>query len=188
MRVQTAHSLRPCPGFASSGDVVITRQEGARALFAVIDVLGHGPEAATVAAMGEAYLNGVDLDRSVEDWLRGLHEALAGTRGAAAGLARIDGDTLSVTIVGNVAVRSCGTRVGVVASPGIVGRRMRRIRSDSFSMRPGDRIALFSDGLRRVDLTSTRALSPDDACAQLLETCAVRADDASILLADFHDA
>ncbi|MEM6290369.1 MAG: SpoIIE family protein phosphatase [Myxococcota bacterium] len=188
MRVQAAHSLRPCPGFTASGDVVITRQEGARALLAVIDALGHGPEAAIVAAMAEAYLSAVCLDDGVEDWLHGLHDALAGSRGAAAGLARIDDGALSLSIVGNIAVRSCGTRVGVVASPGIVGRRMRRIRRDDFEMRGGDRVALFSDGLRRVELGPTRALAPDDACARLLEEFGVRIDDASILLADFHDA
>ena len=46
MRVTTAQRMRPCPGFSSSGDLVVVRRDGARLMLAVVDVLGHGPDAA----------------------------------------------------------------------------------------------------------------------------------------------
>jgi hypothetical protein len=157
-------------------------------MLAVVDVLGHGPSAAEVAQQAGACLDTVDLDRDVEAWTYHLHEALARTRGAAVGFARMQENDLQLAVVGNIGIRSCGTRVGIVASPGIVGRRLRKLRSFSFSMQPGDRLALHSDGLRHVDLAATRDLPLEQACERLMDTFATPADDASLLLTDFHDA
>lgn len=188
MKVTTAQRTRPCPGFSRSGDLVVVRGDGVRMMLAVVDVLGHGPDAAEVASHAAEALDSFDLEAGVETWAHGLHDALARTRGAAVGLARMHEDELQVAVVGNVEVRSCGTRVGVVATPGIVGRRMRRLRSFSFAMQPGDRLAIHSDGLRNIDLGSTRSLPPDEACDELMHAYASPLDDASILLTDFHDA
>ncbi len=188
MKLHTASRSRPCSGFSSSGDLAVVRSNESVALLAVIDVLGHGPDAAAVAHLAGEYLSQLELDADVSTWMAGLHVALARTRGAAAGLARACDGSLELAVVGNVAVRSCGTRVGVVAAPGIVGRRVRRIRPFSFSMQPGDRIALYSDGLRRVELGSSRGISAERACDHLMNTCASATDDATILLADFDHA
>lgn len=188
MRLSTAQRTRPYPGFSCSGDLVVVREAPRCTMLAVIDVLGHGPEAAEVAAVAGAYLSTADLDADVEAWMQGLHEALACTRGAAAGLGRAESGTLELTIVGNIEVRCSGTRVGVIATPGIVGRRMRRLRSFSFPMRSGDRVAIHSDGLRRLDLARARGLSLECACEHLMHEFAVAVDDASLLLTDFHDA
>ena len=188
MRVTTAQRTRPYPGFSASGDLVVVRQVAARTMLAVVDVLGHGPEAAQVAALAQEYLRSADLDDGVEAWMQGLHRALARTRGAAAGLGCTEAGSLQVTVVGNIEVRCTGTRVGVIATPGIVGRRMRRLRSASFSMRSGDRLAMHSDGLRRVDLAGAHGLTLERACDHLMHEFAVAIDDASLLLTDFHDA
>jgi len=188
MRLTTAQRMRPYPGFTSSGDLVVVRQAASCTMLAVIDVLGHGPDAAEVAVRAGEYLRSADLNADVEAWMQGLHEALARTRGAAAGLGRAEAGALEVAVVGNIEVRCCGTRVGVIATPGIVGRRMRRLRSFSFPMRGGDRLAMHSDGLRHVDLAATRELSVEPACDHLMHEFAVAIDDASLLLTDFHDA
>ncbi|MBV1857855.1 MAG: serine/threonine-protein phosphatase [Nannocystaceae bacterium] len=188
MRLTTAQRTRPYPGFSSSGDLVVVRQTPSCTMLAVIDVLGHGPDAAEVAVRAGEYLNGADLDADAEAWMQGLHDALARTRGAAAGLGRAESGALQVTIVGNIEVRCSGTRVGVIPTPGIVGRRMRRLRSFSFPMHDGDRLAMHSDGLRRLDLVGTRQLSLEGACDHLMHEFAVAIDDASLLLTDFHDA
>ncbi len=188
MRLTTAQRMRPYPGLSSSGDLVVVRQAPACTMLAVVDVLGHGPDAAEVAVLAGAYLRGADLDDDVEAWMQGLHEALDRTRGAAAGLGRATGGALHVSIVGNIEVRCVGTRVGVIATPGIVGRRMRRLRSFAFAMQDGDRLAMHSDGLRHLDLTATHELDLEPACDQLMDEFAVVLDDASLLLTDFHDA
>lgn len=188
MKLHTASRSRPCSGFSSSGDLAVVRSEDGTALLAVVDVLGHGPEAAAVAQIAGEYLAKLELDADVSTWMAGLHDALSRTRGAAAGLARACDGELELAVVGNVAVRSRGTRVGIVASPGIIGRRVRRIRAFSFSMQPGDRVALYSDGLRRVELGTSRGLPADRACDHLMNTCASTTDDATILVADFDHA
>jgi len=188
MRVETAQRSRPYPGFSASGDLVVVRRDDEHVMLAVIDVLGHGPDAARVAKDAGECLMTLDLDADVETWMMQLHRGLHRSRGAAVGLGRLRGTELQLSVVGNIEVRSAGTRVGVVASPGIVGRRLRKLRSFSFSMSPGDRVAMHSDGLRHVALSSTRDLDIERACDRLLDECAVPADDASILLSDFHDA
>ncbi len=188
MRLTTAQRMRPYPGFSSSGDLVVVRQAPSCTMLAVVDVLGHGPDAAEVASRAGEYLNSADLNADVEAWMQGLHEAWARTRGAAAGLGRAEAGALQISIVGNIDVRCIGTRVGVIATPGIVGRRMRRLRSSCFPMRGGDRLAMHSDGLRRLDLAGTRELSLERACDHLMDESAVAVDDASLLLTDFHDA
>lgn len=188
MKLTTAQRSRPCSGFTASGDLVVVRQEASCTMLAVVDVLGHGPNAAEVAQQAGACLGSVDLSGDVERWTYELHEALARTRGAAVGFARLRGDDLQLAVVGNISIRSCGTRVGIVPSPGIVGRRLRKLRSFSFSMKPGDRLALHSDGLRHIDLDPTRDLPLEHACESLMEAYATTADDASLLLTDFHDA
>ncbi|MCR9164127.1 MAG: SpoIIE family protein phosphatase [Nannocystaceae bacterium] len=188
MKLTCAQRTRPCSGFTASGDLVVVRQEGDATMLAVVDVLGHGPSAAEVAQQASACLRRVDLEADVEAWTYQLHEALSRTRGAAVGLGRSRGSDLQLAVVGNVAIASCGTRVGIVASPGIVGRRLRKLRTFSFSMKTGDRLALYSDGLRHVDMTSTCDLSLERACESIMATHATAADDASLLLTDFHDA
>lgn len=188
MKLAIAQRSRPCSGFNTSGDLVVVRQEGSCTMLAVVDVLGHGPSAAEVAQQAHACLDRIDLDGDVETWTYALHEALSRTRGAAVGFGRLRHDDLQLAVVGNIAIRSCGTRVGIVPSPGIVGRRLRKLRSFSFSMKAGDRLALHSDGLRHIDLDATRDLPLERACERLMQAHATTADDASILLTDFHDA
>lgn len=187
MRVQVAQAVRPCPGFSVSGDTTVIRDSGSATLFGIVDVLGHGPQAATIADDAAAFLRKVDLAQSIARIIDGLHGALQRTRGAAAGLCLTRGTAAEVAVVGNIEVRSLGTRVGVIASPGIVGRRIRKLRAFSFSMRSGDRVALYSDGLSHVDLESTRGLGTARACHHLLHDYAIASDDASVVIADFSN-
>src|SRR5690606_17670766 len=149
------------------------------------DALGHGPGAAVVADLAMKYLEQVELDGSVTAILEGLHRALRNTRGAASGLCLIRNGVVELSIVGNVEISSCGTRVAVVASPGILGRKIRALRTSRARFRHGDRIAVCSDGLSRVDLDAVRTLSASDASRNLLHTHAKPSDDASIVVADY---
>ena len=188
MRVQVDHAMQPCLGFAASGDAPVMRSEKSATLFGVVDVLGHGPKAAEVAEIARRCLADVPLDESVASIVERLHVALQRTRGAAAGLCVVRSGEVEIAVVGNVEVRGLGTRIGVVASPGIVGRRLRKLRSFRFEMRVGDRVAVYSDGLVNVDLESTRRLSTAAASTSLLRAHALPTDDATVVVADFcHD-
>jgi len=189
MRVNAAHSIRPCTGFSRSGDTTVFETRGPTTLFGVVDVLGHGPAAASVADLANAHFGAADLSLPLPGIIGALHKALERTRGAAAGLCLVNKTAVEMAVVGNIEMRSIGTRIGVIATPGIVGRRIRRLRSYQFEMKPGDRIVVFSDGLANtVDVQSIRDLEADQACSQLIATYGVPQDDASVVVADFcHD-
>lgn len=185
MILDVAHAYRPCPGHTVSGDATVARTEGASTLFGVIDALGHGLGAAEVADKAVAFLQTVDLERPFGEIVEALHDALSHTRGAASALCRVRNGMLELSIVGNVVIRSVGTRVGVIASPGILGRRVRKFRYSRSRMRPGDRLVVYSDGLSRVDLEPVRRLPATEACDDLLRNHARPSDDASVVVADF---
>lgn len=187
--IRVAHRTSPLPGYAENGDAVVARVdlERRRALLAVIDGLGHGPRAAKAAESATASLDAAPLEgKDVIGLMESLHAALRGTRGAAATLCLVDGCDVSVCGVGNVALRTSGTPVPFVLSPGILGARVPRFRAASATMREGDRLVLHSDGIRPAfSLDEMRRLDPEAVANQLFETFRRPSDDASVLVVDF---
>ena len=59
-RVESGIYVRPCDGETLSGDVVFVQPQGDGVFAAVIDVLGHGPDANRL---------GVQLSASLDVWL-----------------------------------------------------------------------------------------------------------------------
>jgi phosphoserine phosphatase RsbX len=183
--VNVAYAQRPCPGFSVSGDAAVVRVCDDTALFGVVDALGHGPHAADVARIALSYLEDVDVSRPLEEIVEGLHAALSHTRGAASGLCLARERFVDASVVGNVEVRRVGASLGVVAAPGILGRRVRKFRYSRSELRKGDRVVVFSDGLSRVELEPVRTMAPPEACRNLLHRHGRAHDDATVLIADF---
>jgi phosphoserine phosphatase RsbX len=186
--IQVAYRTSPLAGYAENGDAVVTRIDAAsnRALFAVIDGLGHGPRASEAAIRASESLEIAPLDGEVGSLMERLHLALRGTRGAAATVCMVDAHELWVCGVGNVALRTLGTQVPFVLSPGILGARVQRFRSANARMKAGDRVVLHSDGIRPAfALDRLRHLDAEAASNELFETCRRPSDDASVLVADF---
>lgn len=138
-----------------TGDTGFVRMDGDVALAVAIDALGHGAEAARVAAMAASYLDGV-RDAPLESMLRSCHDVLRGTRGAAICLARLDAarDSLEWLSVGNIQ----GVHISIDASGlpeyeslvmrgGVVGDRLPELRTSAGSIRRGDMLVLASDGI-----------------------------------------
>ena len=89
-RVDYYGLVRPRVGYRHAGDAAIIAAYGGKLLAGIVDVLGHGPEAHEVAMKAKHFLdNGPEPDDPLEP-LKGLHDTLKGTRGAAAGLAVLD--------------------------------------------------------------------------------------------------
>ena len=118
-------------------------------LVAVVDGLGHGPEAANAA---QAFVQFVELHRAAP-LDAALHEAsrrIAHTRGVAAGLVQLSRPerTLRFAGVGNIEVKAqCRAAVHPVCASGIVGRPLRRVTVYEYTMFPGDTLALMTDGV-----------------------------------------
>lgn len=188
MTAAIAYLSRPADGEIASGDAVLVRREPDATLFAVIDVLGHGPAAGAVAALAVAFLESAPITRAAA-LMRGLHEALRGTRGAAAVIGVLRGLALDACGVGNVETRVVGTNLQVVATPGIVGARIPTLREAAGRLHVGDRVACWSDGIStRVVLDEVRHLPPPEACTRIMSQHRRPHDDATVLIADLGPA
>ncbi|MBJ6760516.1 SpoIIE family protein phosphatase [Myxococcaceae bacterium JPH2] len=188
MRWSAAHRSRPRQGETANGDSALIREDGGHTLLAVVDALGHGPLAADAAQAALRCLEQVSLTAGLASVLESLHQALRGGRGAAAMLALYDGRTLRCGGVGNVELRALGTKIPVLPTPGILGQHVRAVREAEVTPALGDRLVLFSDGVSsRLELDMTRGLTPEAACALLLERYGRETDDATVLVADVEN-
>jgi negative regulator of sigma-B (phosphoserine phosphatase) len=179
-----AFLCQPADGEIACGDAVVVRRDAEATLLAVVDVLGHGPEAGRVAAQAVKFLETAPLTRALA-LVQGLHDALRGTRGAAVALCVLRGFQLDACGVGNVETRVLGTKIPVISTPGIVGARIGILRESLGRLATGDRVVCWSDGITtRLELDAVRHLPPPDACARIMTQHRRRHDDASILVAD----
>lgn len=179
-------SVRPHPGESCSGDAAVIRSEADAVLFGVVDALGHGSAAAAAANRATEFLASASLHAPIATIVRELDTGLRGGRGAAAMLCLIHGDELEGCGVGNVELRAVGMRIGVLATPGVLGRGPS-VRPRTFAARlvPGVRMVVFSDGVSgRLRADHRRALAAQAASAALLAEWGRDTDDAAVLVAD----
>jgi negative regulator of sigma-B (phosphoserine phosphatase) len=185
IKVAADHLGLPKVGERLSGDVAVFRVVGGVALFAVIDALGHGPQAAEVAHSGAAYLLDASLDQDAIALMNGLHRSLAGSRGAAAMLCRWADGRVQGCGVGNVELATIRTRVPVVLTPGIVGGRMRSLRPFEGPAATGSRFVLYSDGISsRISSEEIGRLGRIDACQRVMDKHRKAHDDATVMVVD----
>jgi negative regulator of sigma-B (phosphoserine phosphatase) len=142
-------TIRPFPGEAVSGDVVVVRSLEEGIFVAIVDVLGHGPEANKLTHVIDAYLSRYGSS-DVARVMQNLHQHLKGTRGAAVGLCAINtlsGHAVYVGI-GNTAIRHFGEReTRLVSQDGVVGQNMRTPLLQTLQFEAGDVLVLHSDGV-----------------------------------------
>lgn len=188
MKVVAAHQTAPMVGEIANGDRAVFRTDDQqRAIFAVIDGLGHGPEAAMASQAASDRLAGISLGSSVLTIMEGLHEALRGSRGAAATVCVLRGDELEVCAVGNVELRTFDVRVPLVFSAGIVGVRIQKYHTCRARLTGRGRLVLFSDGISlRTPLEDVRSMAPAVACAEVMRKYRRKEDDATVLIADLE--
>ena len=153
------------PGEQESGDAWGVFQDAAGLTVAVVDGLGHGPDAAKAAATSLntiAAATGPGAGPAAGDpvaLLGQLNRELAGGRGAVAGIARLTGGQhaygqLAYGGVGNIGARlgapgSRGHSHGLVSSMGALGLGQRlRPQAAVSSWRGGSVFAAHSDGIR----------------------------------------
>jgi phosphoserine phosphatase RsbX len=197
--IEWATAGRPLPGEHVSGDQPIAIGIDAdAALFGVIDGLGHGPAAATAALRAVDMLNRAHTERP-EVCVQLCHRVLAGTRGVAMTLARVDfaAGTLTWTGVGNVSANlvakdAAGIHVRSSArlAAGIVGYRIPEITpAQVVSLRAGDLIVIATDGITEDHLDHIDfAASATVIAEEILSKHAKESDDAMVLAARHRGA
>jgi hypothetical protein len=143
------------PGEAESGDQHLVMPLANGALVAVVDGLGHGPEAAEASGIAVATLER-HAGESLISLMQRCHQALLRSRGAVMTLADLDGRSGQMTWlgVGNVegfllrADPGGGTgREAVLLRGGIVGHRLPGLRTSDLPVNAGDVLILATDGI-----------------------------------------
>jgi hypothetical protein len=182
-------SIRCANGYAVGGDAAVVRECGDRVILAMIDVLGHGPEAHIVAARAESLVRSAEA-RDAGLILAALDAGLAGTPGAAAGVAHINVGSGEGCFagVGNTVARvfARGER-RLLSVDGVVGKRHPSTRPVEFRIDVGDTLVLHSDGISsRFSLSDWPQLPVADveaAARQLVRLFGKDQDDAACIVA-----
>jgi hypothetical protein len=192
--IEWATAGRPRPGEDVCGDQSIALEIGATAvLFGVLDGLGHGAPASEAATCGVKVLRR-NPSEPLDVLIRHCHRALAGTRGAAMTLARIDfdADTVSWIGIGNVAAAlvakspsGVDIRSSALLTGGIVGYRLpETLLTQNISSWHGNLLVIASDGIDESHLDSIDFAAPTKVIAdEILRKHGKDSDDALVLAA-----
>ncbi|HET7170984.1 MAG TPA: SpoIIE family protein phosphatase [Gaiellales bacterium] len=189
-----AVAARPIPGEHVSGDRHVA-VSGDRLVVAVIDGLGHGPDAAHASARAAGVLEAHPGERP-DALLRRCHEELRSTRGAAITIASIDeaGGEMTWVGVGNVqaaVLRShpapAGVREWVPLRGGVVGYLLPSLRPGTVRLNQDDVIVFATDGVRPVFGDWPGPAEPPGAlAARILEAQGRDTDDALVFVARYR--
>jgi phosphoserine phosphatase RsbX len=182
------------PGERVSGDRHVT-VAGSRLVLAVIDGLGHGPDAAEAADRAAEVVE-AHPDERPEALVHRCHEALRSTRGAAITIASIDAaaDELTWLGVGNVQATLLqtdpplpGGREWVPLRGGVVGYVLPALKPGTVRLRRDDVLVIATDGVRPVFGEWPRPHEPPaDVAARILAAQGRESDDALVLVARYR--
>ena len=193
--IEWASASRPAGPGGEMGDACLVRSTETGVLIAVVDGLGHGPEAALAARRAVQV-----LERSSQSLPSALasecHRALQATRGVVLGVAHVDVRADALTWVGIGDVRAVLQRAepagpakveALFTHNGVVGRTLPPLRPVMRSLLVGDTLVLATDGLRAGFMPDLRGKeSPEKLANDLLERYAVATDDALVLVARYR--
>jgi anti-sigma regulatory factor (Ser/Thr protein kinase) len=139
----------PAFGEARNGDAWAILADDRRALLLVADGLGHGPDAADAAERATTAFHAAGPLTPAAMVTR-LHAQLAGTRGAAIGVAELrrDDRTMSFAGVGNIsaAIIAGGDVRHAVSFNGTAGVEVRRVEGFAYPWPRDSLVVLHSDG------------------------------------------
>jgi serine/threonine protein phosphatase PrpC len=188
---------RALPGEKVSGDRHVALRHRRGVTLAVIDGVGHGPEAAKAAELAASTLRLAPESGPLAHLSR-CHLALARTRGAVMTLAEFNLRELTVTLcgVGNVEAvllrattgQAAPTQESALLRGGVVGEQLPEPHASVIPIRPGDILIMASDGMR-VDYSKELAWrsSLQHLADHMLEKHFKGTDDALVLLARLRD-
>lgn len=193
--LEWAVAERTLRGETESGDLYLVAPFADGALAAVIDGLGHGPEAAQAARAARAILS-EDPGAPAEQLMRRCHEGLRGTRGVVLSLASINTATDTLTWVGVGDVEGLLLRGDPAARPasqsillrgGVVGYQLPPLHEARHALAPDDMLILATDGVRRDFLGQTPCEGDVQAIADtVIFNQAKSTDDALVLIARYR--
>lgn len=183
------------PGFSESGDRHIVQSFDGGALVAVMDGLGHGPEAAA-AALGAYAILQKHAGENVISLMQRCHTGLKSTRGATISLASFNFGDAVMTWMGVGNVQGVLLRVDrdrsdkeetLLLRPGVVGSHLPALQAAVLPISPGDSLAFATDGVEsNFDYSCVRCQPPGRAADSILARHGKGKDDALILVARYR--
>lgn len=181
------------PGEMESGDnyLACAMQDGM--LFAAVDGLGHGSEAAVASRTAVETLK-QHADQPVVTLLTHCHEILRATRGAAMSLAAINTHSATVTWIGVGNVEGLVLRANakvpnerLLLRSGVVGSHLPTLHAAAVAVDPGDLLVFTTDGVANDFLQGLNMAGNLDATAQQILAKANKGiDDALVLLVRYR--
>jgi len=142
---------RPVSGEVENGDAWQISVTADSARFFVVDGLGHGPVAAVAAntAVGSFLKH---PDQAPLQFMQSTHRDMAGTRGAAAAMLRLDGhsDAISYAGIGNISACFVGPngQKGLISHNGTLGGNVRKFQAFDYPWLSGALLIMHSDGIK----------------------------------------
>ncbi len=179
-------------GQVESGDhhLVRTSQDGA--LVAVVDGLGHGPEAAGAARAAVSLLE-KHATEPVISLVKSCHRGMLGTRGVVMSVASFSADDETLTWVGVGNVEGVLLRAHAAVTPrrepllvrgGVVGGRLPALYAAIVPIMRGDTLIFATDGVQGDFAVTPRSLAdpPRSLADRILADWSNRRDDALVLV------
>jgi hypothetical protein len=191
VKVRTASRLRPMEGLVACGDAVLdVRAEGWH-LLAVIDALGHGPDAA-VSAVAASQAAAACTGQPLQSVFEAVHRALPRMRGVVMSALLVEATGAQFAGVGNVEVFAPEGISRPVSMAGTLGGAAYRFRSFAVPLSPGQRWALASDGIKAREGSKVfgahRLLPSQLAADAMVEQAGRPHDDVAVLIIDVEAA
>jgi serine/threonine protein phosphatase PrpC len=138
-------------GRESGDQYLVSRTADGGVLVAVVDGLGHGPEAASAAKTAIAVIE-AGQDRELSARFLRCHERLRDTRGVVLSLGLFATGSLTWLGVGNVDGVLLRSRVGapeqLLVRGGVVGRQLPSLELSRLTVARGDTLIVATDGIR----------------------------------------
>lgn len=187
-------AARPMPGETESGDQYLVHPLPGGVLLAVVDGLGHGPEAAAAARDAITTLQG-HAQEPLIPLIKRCHEALRQTNGVVMSLAVLDSEHNALTWLGVGNVEGLLVRGDVLARParddvlqrgGVVGYQLPPLQTSVRAVSPGDTLIFATDGIRSRFADGLDLDQPPQQIADLVLASHAKAiDDALVLVVRF---
>ena len=141
---------RPLNNDVFCGDTGLFREFDDKVFLAVVDVLGHGVRAQKVAEDCEAFLE-KNYRLDLPEMMLGLHGHIKGSRGAMAGLCRLDLKTgeLKYVGIGDTVAKTIGSEnTQFISLSGVIGYTIPTPREKTGNLHMGDVLLLHTDGIK----------------------------------------
>jgi negative regulator of sigma-B (phosphoserine phosphatase) len=181
------------PGETESGDRYWVSAVANGMMFAVMDGLGHGREAAAASDIAIATLERHVGDPLIE-LLRRCHDSLRGTRGVAMSLAVFDTENAILTWIGVGNVEGTLLRQGaglpsnkLLLRNGVVGIHLPILRAGELTVQSGDILTMVTDGVTAESpLRVSMGGQIESMADSMLASACKGTDDALVLVARYR--